>query len=406
MSSHFGWVDFAEDDRQRMLDVVRLFQEQETRDELGVGTIRDAFSDYLLPGTSTIQTRARYMLFVPWIYKRLEGKGLSGAEMERQARADEIRLIRALLKSDDTEGVIGKESLERLQRLPSVVYWTGLYSWGIRSFAGTRSEYHRHLQTYYRQKKYLLRTDDNEPISVWRENWDPHLPEPPKNLLQHAELALTLEDAMYLQERVLAEHPDSLLACFLSAGPLADTAFLWEQPLISSLPGTLQRVVSHARNFSLVIHGAAILYNLMLARKSKRENWIEEYEIQQGQWVSAVQDRWPALKQWYGQRVEFWDQPFLGEAIPRLTVAFVEDWLSLVFEGGRLRALRGNEEAHKLIQRREVFLKGARSRLENPRALKAWTGASGTTRLSFRWANVKIIIADILEGLQRRPAGA
>jgi len=37
MSSHFAWVDFAETDRQRMLDVVRLFKEQETQDELGIG---------------------------------------------------------------------------------------------------------------------------------------------------------------------------------------------------------------------------------------------------------------------------------------------------------------------------------------------------------------------------------
>lgn len=33
MSSHFGWLDFAEDDRQKMLDLVKLFHEQDTRDE-------------------------------------------------------------------------------------------------------------------------------------------------------------------------------------------------------------------------------------------------------------------------------------------------------------------------------------------------------------------------------------
>ena len=120
MSSHFGWIDFAEDDRRRMLDVVRLFQEQETLDELGVGTIRDAFSDHFFPGTSTIQTRARYMLFIPWIYRELEKKRLSGAKMERRARTDEIKLIKALLKSEDTNGIIGKEAQERLKRLASV----------------------------------------------------------------------------------------------------------------------------------------------------------------------------------------------------------------------------------------------------------------------------------------------
>ena len=89
-------------------------------------------------------------------------------------------------------------SQERLQRLPSVIYWTGLYSWKIRLFPGTQSEYHRYLERYYHKKKYLLKTDDNEPVSVLKENWDPNLPEPPDKLLQYAELALTCDEAIYL----------------------------------------------------------------------------------------------------------------------------------------------------------------------------------------------------------------
>jgi hypothetical protein len=70
--SSFGWVDLTEKDRREMIDIISMFKERETRDELGVGTVRDAFSNYFFPGTSTIQTRARYMLFVPWIYSGLE----------------------------------------------------------------------------------------------------------------------------------------------------------------------------------------------------------------------------------------------------------------------------------------------------------------------------------------------
>lgn len=72
MPSSFGWVDLTEKDRREMIDIISMFKERETRDELGVGTVRDAFSNYFFPGTSTIQTRARYMLFVPWIYSGLE----------------------------------------------------------------------------------------------------------------------------------------------------------------------------------------------------------------------------------------------------------------------------------------------------------------------------------------------
>jgi hypothetical protein len=52
--------------------ILALFRERDTRDELGVGVIRDLLADEFFPGTSTIQTRLRYMFFVPWIYQQLE----------------------------------------------------------------------------------------------------------------------------------------------------------------------------------------------------------------------------------------------------------------------------------------------------------------------------------------------
>lgn len=60
MSSALGWVDFDEAERDRAQRLMQLFTEQDTRDELGLGAIRDSISDHLFPGTSTIQTRLRY----------------------------------------------------------------------------------------------------------------------------------------------------------------------------------------------------------------------------------------------------------------------------------------------------------------------------------------------------------
>lgn len=55
-----GWIDFSKEDRQKALDVINLLSEQGAVDELGIGIIRDAFANYFFPGTSTIQTRAKY----------------------------------------------------------------------------------------------------------------------------------------------------------------------------------------------------------------------------------------------------------------------------------------------------------------------------------------------------------
>ena len=96
MPSSFAWLDYSEDERQRMLDAVDLFKEKGTRDEMGIGSVRDAFADLFFPGTSTIQTRARYFLFVPWVYLQLEQRRVPSSEIAWRARDMEIGLIDAL----------------------------------------------------------------------------------------------------------------------------------------------------------------------------------------------------------------------------------------------------------------------------------------------------------------------
>jgi hypothetical protein len=68
LAATLTWLDHDTTDRERMNRILALFRERDTRDELGIGVIRDLIADELFPGTSTIQTRLRYMLFVPWIY--------------------------------------------------------------------------------------------------------------------------------------------------------------------------------------------------------------------------------------------------------------------------------------------------------------------------------------------------
>ena len=54
---------------------------------LGLGGIRDSFSDHFFPGTSTIQTRLRYLFFIPWIYQDLEKRRTPSREVvQRRGR--------------------------------------------------------------------------------------------------------------------------------------------------------------------------------------------------------------------------------------------------------------------------------------------------------------------------------
>jgi hypothetical protein len=401
MPSRFGWVDFAEQDRQRMLDVVQLFREQDTRDELGIGTIRDAFANFFFPGTSTIQTRARYMLFVPWIYQRLERKRVASAKIAARARADEIRLIYALLESDDTDGLIGKQARDKLQRLPSSVYWAGLESWGIRQFPGLQYEYHRSLDSFYARRRRRLVDDDREPVgSPVPENWHPGLPDPTEGLLEAAHFALTQEEAGYLRDRILARHPDSLLAVMVCADEFMEADFMWHHPMMQALPASLYQEVEHARNFSETVHGAALLYNLMLAQARGNEDWIEYYQERLNVWADTLGARWSELATWYQHIDAFWSLPSLKMArIPYLTRTFVVEWLRLVFAEAGTASIAHNQAARGLVHDREVRLKRSRARLENPRALELWPGASGAGQLEFRWTTTSTLVKDILAGL-------
>ena len=68
-TSAIGWVDFSSEHRERVKSVIDLLSTPGVIDELGIGVIRDSFSDSLFPGISTIQTRAKYFLTVPRLFK-------------------------------------------------------------------------------------------------------------------------------------------------------------------------------------------------------------------------------------------------------------------------------------------------------------------------------------------------
>ncbi|MFM7930784.1 MAG: DUF6361 family protein [Pirellula sp.] len=70
--SSLGWVDFSSDHRERVKSVIDQLSAPGVIDELGIGVIRDSFSDELFPGLSTIQTRAKYYVTIPRIFKDFE----------------------------------------------------------------------------------------------------------------------------------------------------------------------------------------------------------------------------------------------------------------------------------------------------------------------------------------------
>ena len=400
MSSSLNWVDFAEEDRQRIREVLYLFRDKEIVEELGIGTVRDAFSDIFFPGTSTLHTRAKYMLFVPWIFLIRERRQTPSNKIEEFSRWDEINLTTSLIDSGETDGVIGRRARERLKMLPSLMYWSGLGVWGIRKFQGAIDQYFRSLDDYYKYKDRIAGSDSESPLSNIQHNWDPHIVKPPDNFPKKATLKLSYNEAEYLRDKIKTNCRKSLLAFLVGGTEPVHVDFIWEHPQYGDFKNQHKEILKHARNFSEVLYGASLLYNWMLSQKRGNEEWIDKYEHKIKSWANEINNRFHEIQSW--DLSELWRIVLeQNNRIPYFTRRFIENWIDLVQSTKNLEEIYDNKNARKLIYQRESRIKGGRSRLKNKSMLMKWTGTSGAYKQDFRWGTVQRILNDILKGLKR-----
>ncbi len=385
--SSLTWLDYSERERQQVMEVIDLFREEGTRDELGIGTIRDALSDTLFPGTSTIQTRLRYFFFVPWVMTELERRRISSHEAAAGSRRLQGRLRDALMVGGDNEGVIGSFAGHQVQRLPTNVYWNGLGVWGVRLYPGSEVAYYQSLNGFYDRQRTNRGSTDGEPgKEAELTNWDPALPPSPDELLQEMDFSLTEAEADYLVDRIRRRAPDSLLRELIDrqARIGRKVAFPWDHPATEDLPPKPAAALTHAHNFSQLIHGAALLYNLILAEKSQWEEGVDDYRFRLAAWWDQTIERADAFAQW--DREAFW--AFLARTGARITPqtrSFVDTWRTWFDQATRIESLIDKGAVRDLIIARERRLKGKRARIGDQRAMETWSGASGTGQLDYRW---------------------
>ncbi len=422
MASSFTWLDYSEEDKRKMTGVIDQFRERDTRDELGIGSVRDGFADLLFPGTNTIQTRAKYFLFVPWIYLELENKKIPSNQFSLKARQIEIDLIKALMNSEDKEGIFGKYAGKNLKRLPSSVYWQGLGQLGIRRFKGNQSQYFQLVDRFYiKHNRNRARVEEGElPGDGERveRNWHGSLPPVPNDFPKNASLALTANEAEYLKECLIQSAHGSLLAFLVNINTseirkfLKDTksvSFPWEHSRYNSFSEEIKKQLEHARYFSEIIWGVSLMYNLMLAEKANSINEnqtdrVKDYGVRLQNWWEIVLKRKSSFIEWANPRQPFWE--VVRSSHSRVTPAtrrFIDSWIDITIkwlDKENLEKLVKDPDVQHLISERERSLKRGQARLHNPRALELWGGAAGIGRLDYRWGNTaQVIVGDILKGL-------
>ncbi len=405
--STLTWLDSSERERRSVLDLVSALNEPGTLDELGIGTIRDTIADKLFPGTSTIQTRARYFLFIPWILKIVEDGSTRGAEDKARQLQTQLRDALVTAHSANELGVIGRDAGAALQRWPLDIYWRGLERWGIRRRSESISSYFEGLLRP--SKLGLIGRALDEPTEGRRDeatdtspsNWA-SIPPTPDGFPEVASFTLTPDEAHFLRERVSLTHPDSLLAHMLRTGEGVDVysaTFPWDHPTAHTAPTSTLEWMHDARLFSLVHQGAALLYNLLLAERLSDDDSANDFSTRLAAWTDTIASGRSDLEQW--DRVSMWRR--LLEANPRLhsrAWEFVDRWFKLVLMQVS-ESISDSTEAQRLIREREHVLKGPRARLTFAEARDRRQGYPTSERLDFRWTQVRRIIADIMFALEK-----
>ena len=391
-----GWIDFSKSERNKVLSVLDLLSESGTLDELGIAPIRDGFANLFFPGTSTIQTRAKYFMIVPYALKDLEYS--SETNPNRMLRTfDEVeRKCGEMLISngEDTDGIIGSRSLAQnkwVKRTPADIYWAGLRNYGI--FTGgtlSLSEYIRAMCALKNQKATITKLgnrndnadtdegDDKDAGELFRmQFWK--IPTYKEGWMEDLSIKLSSEEGSFLRQQIISAYPDSMLAFILHHSIteiFACKTFQELESLIKIFPEQIQNDYSLAYAFSSFLLVLRVVYNIVVsAGQNEAANALwEKFQPD----ISELAD------------VD------LDAIFARLSVYRN---VSLCAFLRKAQGLMKNADLDGLkteIKRRERELKTSRAKTLHPGEFDrdAWFGGG---ELDYRFGNAKVIIGDIFE---------
>lgn len=383
-----GFIDFSKEERNKILATLKLLGTQTALDELGIGVIRDAYADILFPGISTIQTRAKYFVLIPYLFQKAAKQHLqNGTQVQKWIIAAEDKLVGTLVGNSGTgeNGIIGKNALKQKRTVkmrPSSIYWNGLRTFEIIRDAGVSLSAACSITAASSGKKAELTVktdgetyDDVEAASCDSVLFSPLSPE--NNFEREASILLTKKEAEFLSYQIShAKLTKNTLLDFLIKTKLCCNSF--DEIPVDILPPALKRDYLLAQDFSDFIIGAHIRYNVIFS----------EYKDEE------MKDEWNQWRNAFATRKFNLDEILARISCGDFTQKFCREFLALAYEN--------NDKAiDELIIHREKQVKGDRAKLCKPTEYRYnYDRPIHFYRLDFRFGTAKAIIRDIITGLE------
>lgn len=362
------------------------------RDEVGFQLIHTRYADRFFPGTSVVQTRLRYVLFICWILNQAREQRRSAAEFI----SEQEHVLTASLKG---VGIIGGMTERKSSDQPiSGIYWTALCRWGlVRPAPGggfyARADLTRMIDAPRRRSR---EDEDGDPI--WAAHWPVQpLPEPPTNFLhsKHSvSFELTRDERLHLRRSLRAVAAGefgsgrSLLARLVGK-PLDRTKPCWDQSVLEHAGSEIDALRRAGQAAALAAIGRGIYAALVEALRAR------EIATTGKDHRDALPD---LIDDWRADATALDLDLFLGDvgAMPSPVSAAIEEthrWLR-----------RGRKDPMPLLEvyrAAERFRKKRRARLDDTQDAfdrrREWVGAKHgeATPLHYRWSNVVRLLGDL-----------
>lgn len=386
-----GWIDFSKNERDKVLGVLDSLMEQGTLDELGIAPIRDAFADLFFPGISTLQTRAKYFLLIPYACKDLERSDITNPSTAyTKLYAIEREIAEILHRSSPKElGIIGGEyegKRDWIKRPPSTLYWAGLRRYGIFGGNSSLSEYLKATCALKRDKDTLKKLgnrngtedcDDKDAGAVQSIRFF-SVPTYHQNWKENLTIQLTKEEAAYLKNKIRLAVPNSLLVYLLNTKNkefFNCNSFKAVSAIIDD--EKLKADCEMAVGFSNFIYVLRTIYNIVISMGENEQAKLEMEKLQ------------PHLKTFSDIDIE---------AI-FLLLSIKNDKLKTFLINSKKAMTEGNiEELKVLVTNRERSIKGSsRAKTVNASTIYAdkWIGGG---YLDYRLSRVQQVLEDIFDG--------
>lgn len=404
---YFGWIDFSKEQRDKVMKILHNLAQKTALDELGIGAIRDGFADIFFPGTSTIQTRAKYFVLIPYLFRKiLTGKYTRKGSTQVLLEQEELEMIQILKdhSGDDLRGIIGQDSGVRLKRKPSSIYWSGIRSWKIydppedhlKNFS--LNQYCTYIDNHLGKREQGLmsgrkREDDEDAL-----NDDPmymitglsflDFPDQIPDSLDKSEIKLTHDEAVFLQKKIEIAHSDSLLAHFLIADnwnslPKDNPSFQDLLGLSGFKDPKMARMIQLASWFATFNKIINVRFNWLLREGKDREVYEKKWQETLGS-VKNLGDN---------HLEEIFTLLNLHRDAETRTSQFLLSVYKSLTEGDL-------DTMDRVIREREESLKKSRSKFKNIQQINL-DHTIGIEDLDYRLSVALRLLADIHQGLER-----